>query len=179
MRPAAGRLGVAGLAALTLALFLVHRPLLEIRLEEGPVVWREALAPGEPIVLSYRHSVTGQPVREEYVLDRGGRLRVREHAYRLQGAGLGQREGEGRTVEAPGGWTRVLGLDRDVGHFTLRVGQGPQDHRLQVRGRQMELSRTLAGRRLWIGGRPARLWEWLRHRRPAAPPTPAPWEETP
>jgi hypothetical protein len=142
-------------------------------------VWREALDAGEPIVLAYRHSVTGQPVREEYALDGIGRLRVREHAYRVHGAGLGQVEGEGRTVEAPGGWTRVLGLDRDVGTFALRVGQEPQDHRLQVRGREMELSRALAGRRLWIGGRPARSWEWLRYRKPAAPPIPAPWEETP
>lgn len=179
MRSVAGLVGAAGLAALVLALAVIHRPLLEVRLEEGPVVWREAVDPGEPIVLSYLHSVTGEPVREEYVLDRGGRLRVREHAYRLQGAGLGQLEGEGRTVEAPGGWIRVLGLDRDVGRFALRVGQEPQDHRLHVRGRQMALSRALAGQTLWIGGRPARLCGWLRHRRPAAPPIPAPWEETP
>lgn len=168
-------LGAAGLGALS----LIQRPLLEVRLEGGPVVWREALSPGEPVVLSYRHSVTGQPVREVYALTEGAELRVREHAYRTQGAGLGQIDGEGRVLETPGGWTRVVGLDRRVGTFALRVGQGPQDHRLQARGRELELSRTLSGRRVWIGGRPARLGEWLRRRRPAGPARPAPWEETP
>ena len=181
MRRAKGRLLLGGLlgAAVLGALWLIQRPLLEVRLEEGPVVWREAVLPGEPVVLSYRHSVTGQPVREVYGLSNRGEVQVREHAYRAQGAGLGQLAGDGRTVEAPGGWTRVVEMDRPVGRFALRVGQSPQDHRLQVRGREMELSRTLSGRRVWIGGRPARLWEWLRHRRPEGPDRPAPWEETP
>lgn len=168
---------LAGAAALA-ALAGIQRPLLEVRLEEGPVVWREAVVAGEHVVLLYRHSVTGQPVREVYALTAAAELRVLEHAYRTQGAGLGQIAGEGRRVEAPGGWTRVMEMDRPVGRFALRVGQVPQDHRLQVRGRELELSRTLAGRRIWIGGRPARLWEWLRHRRPQGPDRPAPWEET-
>lgn len=142
-------------------------------------MWRAAVLPSEPVVLSYRHSVTGQPVREVYSLGLEGELRVREHAYRTQGAGLGQLAGEGRTVEAPGGWTRVVEMDRPVGRFALRVGQGPQDHRLQVRGRELELSRVLPGRRVWIGGRPARLGEWLRYRGPQGPDRPAPWEEMP
>jgi hypothetical protein len=171
------RRGVALAAALLAVCAALPLPLLEVRLEEGQVLWREALRPGEPVTVSYRHSVTGRPVREVYTLGAGGGLRVREHAYRTQGAGLGQVEGEGRVLEAPGGWTRVVGLDRDVGAFALRVGQPSADHRLQVRGRELELSRTWAGKRVWIGGRLVPLFRWFLLRVPAAPQPLAPWEE--
>jgi len=140
-------------------------------------VWREALDPGEPVALSYNHSVNGAPVREVYTLGADGGLRVREHAYQTQGAGLGQVEGEGRMVEAPSGWTRVMGLDRNVGAFALRVGQPRVDHRLRVRGRELALSREWAGRRAWVGGRLAPLYQWIWNRHAAEPVPPAPWEE--
>ncbi len=140
-------------------------------------MWQEALDPGEPIVLSYHHSVSGAPVQEVYALGDDGGLRVREHAYLAQGAGLGQVEGEGRRVEAAGGWTRVVALDRAVGSVALRVGQPAVDHRLRARGRELALSREWAGRRLWVGGRLVPLYRWISHRHAAAPAPPAPWEE--
>jgi len=171
------RQGALLAGALVAVFTVIHRPLLEVRVEGGPVVWREALDPGEPVTLSYHHSVSGAPVREVYALGDDGGLRVREHAYRTQGAGLGQVEGEGRMVEAAGGWTRVVGLDRAVGAFALRVGQPAVDHRLRMRGRELHLSRDWAGRRAWVGGRLVPLYRWLSYRYAAEPEPPAPWEE--
>lgn len=169
----------AGALALAALLLVVRRPLLEIHPEEGPVLWREALAPGEPVVLTYVHSLLGEPVREVYDLGPDGALWVREHAYRVHGAGLGQLAGEGWVEEAPGGWTRVRGLDRRVGIFALRVGALPVDHRLQVRGRELRLSPEFAGRRLWVGGRSVPLVSWIWLRRPALAAARAPWEDLP
>lgn len=170
----------AVLAAASLAaLVLVHRPLLELRLEGGPVVFREALDPGERFVLTYIHSVEHRPVWEVYSLDPDGAVRVHEHDYAVFGAGLGQIPGQGREVGAPHGWTRVVGLDRSVGAFLLRVGQPGVDHRLIVRGRSTNLTETYAGRRLLVEGRRAPLFRWIACRRPWRAPPPAPWEEGP
>ncbi len=169
---------MAGALALAAPLAIVHRPLLEVRLEEGPSLVRVALAPDEPFVLTYRHSVTREPVREVYALGDAGAVRVLEHAYRTPGAGLGPVEGEGRRVEAPGGWTRIVGLNRPVGAFALRVGQPPVDHRLRARGREVLLSQRAAGERAWVQGQSVPLLQWLLYWRPAEPEPPLPWEES-
>jgi hypothetical protein len=169
----------ASLASLAAVLTTVHRPLLEVRLEGGPVVLREALDPGEPFVLTYVHSVELQPVWEVYSLDPDGAVRVREHDFAVFGAGLGQIPGEGRERGAPRGWTRVVDLDRRVGTFALRVAQPTSNHRLIVRGRVVSLSQAYAGKRVWIGGREVSLLRWITHRRPAVASAPAPWEEEP
>ena len=167
---------VAGILA---ALALVHRPLLEVRLEEGPVVFREAVDPEERFVLTYIHSVELQPVWEVYSLDRDGAVRVHEHDYAVFGAGLGQIAGEGRELGAPLGWTRVVDLNRRVGSFAMRVAQPTSNHRLVVRGRTISLSQSYAGKRVWIAGRSVPLLRWMANRRPVAALVPAPWEEKP
>lgn len=156
----------------------VQRPVLEVRADNGALLYQQALSPGQPVVLSYRHSVNGQPVREVYTLDHTAALVVREHAYRAQGAGLGQVAGEGRRLETRDGWTRVVDLNRRVGRIALRVGQPRVNHRLTVRGTTWALSQTLAGVRVWLGGRQVPLGQWLWSWTPARPAAPAPWEET-
>lgn len=172
-------LGLGALAALAALLLGVRRPLLEIRVEEGPRLVREALSPGETFTLSYLHSLVLEPVREVYALDGDGGVRVLEHAYRTQAAGLGQVPEEGRLVEEPGGWTRLVGLDRRVGSFALRVGQPRVDHRLEVRGREVRLSGLAPGERVWVGGRRVPLFCWILARRPAVGPRQLPWEASP
>ena len=177
MRP--GLLPVGVLAAMLSLLVVVEGPVLEVRSEGGEPLLREALSPGEPFVLSYYHSVNHAPVREVYALDADGAVRVLEHGYRTQGAGLGQVPGEGRVVEASGGWTRVLGLDRRVGSFALRVGLPGVDHRIEVRGRAVSLTERAAGERVWVGGRRVPMLRWILHRRPSAAPLGVPWEMAP
>lgn len=164
-------------ALLALLGTVVQRPVLEVRAENGALLYQQALSPGQPVVLAYRHSVNGQPVREVYSLDPTAALVVQEHAFRVQGAGLGQVEGEGLRIETPGGWTRVVDLNRSVGCIALRVGQPRVDHRLTVRGTTWALSQSLAGARVWLGGRRAPLGQWLWTWAPARPAPPAPWEE--
>lgn len=145
--------------------------------EDGPVLIRAPHDPTRSFELRYVHSLNGFNVHEE--------LRVRERTRKLvvvgqlvdgDGAGIGEVPGEGRFVAAGGGWSRLEGLERELGdRVIVRVG-AIADHRLVVGGREYPLRDVAeAGDRVALEvERVPRATAWvtqLRHRR-AAPAVP-------
>ncbi|MEE2036442.1 DUF1850 domain-containing protein [Nocardiopsis sp. CT-R113] len=151
-RPRTAALAWAG-AALTAALLLPVWPALRIS-DGGDTMGYLDLAEGEPLTISYVHSIDHLPIEENLVV-RDGRLVVDSTRLRQFGAGMGQIPGEG-TGRADGEWWVVENMGRDIGtELTIRVGAPAVDHRIRTPGAEVRLSPCLAAHRVHV--RPVRL----------------------
>ncbi len=118
------------------------------------------LAQGEPLALTWRHSVAGIEVRDVFTR-RGATLYLLKSHTPWLAAGLGEVPGRGRLVGTSGHGLAILDIDEPMAGLPLRVGSTPVDHRLHHRGRVYGLSTEFAGQRLDLGVRNwprARAW---------------------
>jgi hypothetical protein len=115
--------------------------------EDGTVLTRLPHDPAHGLELRYRHSLNGFNVHEQLQVRPGSReLVVVGQLVDGDGAGIGEVPGEGRFVAAGGGWSRLEGLERELGaRLIIRVGE-VADHRVVVGGREYPL-RDVAGPR--------------------------------
>jgi hypothetical protein len=125
---------------------------LEVRTDEGCVLFLP-LRKGEAVELIWRHSVDGIEVRDRFQR-RGDMLTLVSSQTPYFASGLGQIRGRGRVVDAGGHALAVIDIDEPVDPLPLRVGSAEVGHRLHHRGRDHDLSRGFAGRRLLLGVTP-------------------------
>jgi hypothetical protein len=119
------------------------------------------LGEGEPLELSWRHSVDGILVRDRFT-SRGGVLTLTASHQPFFAAGLGGIQGRGRIVGTAGHGLAILDMDEPIASLPLRVGTIEVAHSLRHRGQIHDLSRDYAHRRIElsvING--PRLWSWL------------------
>jgi hypothetical protein len=119
------------------------------------------LADGEPLDLTWRHSVDGILVRDRFTRD-GGVLLLSASYTPFFAAGLGEITGRGRVVGTEGQGLAIVDLNEPLPDgLPLRVGSPDVAHRLHHRGRHYDLSIRAAHRlvRLQVA-RPSRLDAW-------------------
>jgi hypothetical protein len=122
---------------------------LEVSADEMCVLFLP-LKEAEHVELVWRHSVDGIEVRDRFQR-RGGTLYLVSSWTPYFASGLGQIRGRGRVVDAGGHTLAVVDIDEPVDPLPLRVGSAEVAHRLRHRGRDHNLSRGFAGRRLLLG----------------------------
>lgn len=172
-----GRAGVLVLPVfLAAGLLLVHLLLsgwvLLLSTPDGRVL--DVLpVPGGRFRIAYTHSVNHFPIVEWFDVRPGGEIYVVEEDFTAYGAGIGQREGEGRLI-VEDGWMKLKDLNRPVGVIRQRVGW-VADHRLILGDKEIPLNRLAPGgsridiraeawggmRRLLVAGGPLKgVWIW-------------------
>ena len=119
------------------------------------------LAEGEPLDLTWRHSVDGILVRDRFTRD-GGLLLLSASYTPFFAAGLGEITGRGRVVGTAGQGLAIVDLNEPLPDgLPLRVGGPDVAHRLHHRGRRHDLSIRAAHRLLRLQvARRSRLHAW-------------------
>jgi hypothetical protein len=156
-----GPLGLTGGALAALILFLIW-PQAGLRVQDrGGCLLFLPVREGEPVELSWRHSVDGILVRDRFT-NRGGVLTLTGSQQPFFAAGLGEIQGRGRVVGTGGHGLAILDMDEPIPRLPLRVGVTEVAHSLRHRGLVHDLSRDYARRRveLSVDDGP-RLWSWL------------------
>jgi hypothetical protein len=129
------------------------------------------LAPGEPFVLHYYHSVENAPIWETHSLDAAGRIYIEEERYLTFGAGMGRMPGVGRMVMR-GPYEVIENMHQPVGDMILRIGSPQVAHTIIWRGVHTNLSAVAPHVAVRLKARPVslllRFWRrWFPH--PATP----------
>jgi len=114
------------------------------------------LNPGERFTLHYYHSVENAPIWEEHSMDKTGKLYIEEERYEKFGAGMGKMPGIGKMVKK-GIYEAIIDMHMPVGDFILRVGSPGVDHTILWRGKQFNLSDTIAHKAVMFSGKPRSL----------------------
>ena len=122
-------------------------PLLTVRdFASGEVFLQLPVRYGQAFTIRYVHSVDRSPVFETFRVKKGAGLVLEETHFRMFGAGMGHWEGHGRLVR-DGEWTRIEGINRELGGFVLRIGSKGVDHTVILGKQEINLSDMAAGRR--------------------------------
>lgn len=107
----------------------------------GQVLLQERVSPGDRFTLSYLHSVSKTEVSGRFEVAEDGALVARETSFGTFGPGLPELTKADR-YEVKDGLIRQFDLDQRL--LELSVFVHPYtEHRLEVRGRVLELSKTL------------------------------------
>lgn len=145
---------LAGALLLAGAAYLIQAPAELIVLEPGSdrILLRAPVRPGDRFTLSYLHSVAKSRVTGTFEVTPDHRLAVRETAFGSFGPGLPEVR-PGDDFEVGRGMIRVRSRDRVLGELSVFVHPFT-DHRLEVAGQMLDLSRAVpAGSRVRIGVR--------------------------
>jgi hypothetical protein len=118
------------------------------------------LAPGERFCLHYYHSVENAPIWEDHSMDRSGTIFIEEERYEKFGAGMGKMPGVGRMVRK-GKYEAIVDMHYPVNMFVLRVGSPGVAHTLIWRGQRFNLSEKFSHQRVWLTGRPVKLYQTI------------------
>ncbi len=119
--------------------------------DDGSQIARFAMPEGQGWCVLWNHSVQGFPVTDCYENRQGRMVLVRSRQPDFA-AGLGHIPGRGRQVSDGEGGYWILDIDEPVpgNAYVLRPGAGPVDHRLQVDGKIVSLSKAAARQRVRI-----------------------------
>jgi hypothetical protein len=115
---------------------------LELRAEDGRVVFSDNMAPGERFVLRHIHSVHKTPVRETLGLGPGNSVAILEGRYADFGAGLPERGERDQAFSFADGEAVLTLARRSVPEIEIRVGRFAE-HTLFVKERAYPLA-------LWV-----------------------------
>lgn len=129
------------LAALFLGFPVMADPMLEVRLDTGPVLVRWPMAEEAEVCLTWNHSVTGGKVADCFVQS-SGQLVLRRSYLHDFAAGLGEVPGRGTLVSAAEGGYWIERIDAPVADntLTLWIGAASVDHKLHLGGQVFSLS---------------------------------------
>jgi len=112
-----------------------------VREPGGPCLLNRPVRAGDCFYLEYTHSSDLTPVRDTFIIDEAGRIRIVSEEYAWYGAGLEFQTHGGQSVRF-GEKRTVVTLDRPMDPFYLRVGR-TANHVLTVGGKAYPL-KTLA-----------------------------------
>jgi hypothetical protein len=142
-----------GLAALLLfsAVSAASAGALVATAEDGTEIARLPVPDGTEWCVLWNHSVQGFPVTDCYENRDGNMVLVRSRQPDFA-AGLGHIPGRGRQVSDGNGGYWILDIDEAVpgNAYVLRPGSGSVDHRLDVGGTVVSLSKVAARQRVRI-----------------------------
>jgi len=114
-----------------------------VREPGGSCLLNRPVRAGDRFYLEYTHSSDLTPVRDTFVIDEGGGIRIVSEEYDWYGAGLEFQSHGGRTVRF-GEKKTVVTLDRPMDPFYLRVGR-TANHVLTVGGKAYPLKTIAEG----------------------------------